>query len=59
MTHRISWRGTLRCAALAAAAFLVLAGCARSPEARKARHLERGDRFFEAARHREAMIEYR
>ncbi len=35
------------------------AGCARSPEAKKARHLERGDRYFGKERYREAIIEYR
>ncbi len=35
------------------------AGCARSPEARKARHLERGDQFFSQAKYQEAIIEYR
>jgi tetratricopeptide (TPR) repeat protein len=34
------------------------AGCSRSPEARKARHLERGDKFFQRDAHREAVIEY-
>jgi tetratricopeptide (TPR) repeat protein len=35
------------------------AGCARSPEAKKARHLERGDRYFKQEQFREAVIEYR
>src|SRR3990170_7617 len=38
---------------------LVAAGCARSPEAKKARHLERGDRYFSGQQYREAVIEYR
>src|SRR3989304_10324932 len=38
---------------------LVVAGCARSPEAKKARHLERGDRYFSRQQYREAVIEYR
>src|SRR5438876_2166163 len=39
---------------------LVLAtGCVRSPEAKKARHLERGDRYFAREQYREAIIEYR
>jgi tetratricopeptide (TPR) repeat protein len=38
---------------------LLLAGCARSPEAKKARHLERGDRYFQQEKYREAVLEYR
>jgi tetratricopeptide (TPR) repeat protein len=38
---------------------VVGAGCARSPEARKARHLDRGDRYFKKEQYREAVIEYR
>src|SRR3990170_8240758 len=38
---------------------LLAAGCARSPEAKKARHLERGDRYFSRQQYREAVIEYR
>ena len=45
---------------IAAAILLVLAaGCTYSPEAKKARHLERGERFFSGERYREALIEYR
>jgi tetratricopeptide (TPR) repeat protein len=40
-------------------AALSAAGCARSPEAKKARHLERGDRFFAREQYRDAVIEYR
>src|SRR3989442_8461941 len=36
----------------------LMAGCARSPEAKKARHLERGDKYFSKAQYREALIEY-
>src|SRR6266550_1283129 len=36
----------------------LVAGCARSPEAKKARHLERGDKYFSKAQYREALIEY-
>src|SRR3989441_11071061 len=36
----------------------LMAGCARSPEAKKARHLERGDKYFAKAQYREALIEY-
>lgn len=38
---------------------LVLAGCARTPEAKKARYLERGNRYFKQEQYREAIIEYR
>ena len=37
----------------------VATGCSRSPEAKKARHLERGDRYFGREQYREALIEYR
>src|SRR5438105_15529760 len=40
-------------------AFVAFTGCARSPEAKKARHLERGDRFFAKEQYREAILEYR
>ena len=33
-------------------------GCSRSPDAKKARHLERGDKYFAKAQYREALIEY-
>src|SRR5437899_10597161 len=35
-----------------------MAGCSRSPEAKKARHLDRGDRYFAREQYREAVIEY-
>ena len=38
---------------------VVAAGCARSPEAKKARHLERGDRYFSRQQYRDAAIQYR
>ncbi|MBI1958470.1 MAG: tetratricopeptide repeat protein [Candidatus Rokubacteria bacterium] len=38
---------------------VLAAGYARSPEARKARHLERGDRYVKAEKYRDAIIEYR
>ena len=41
------------------AAALLAAACARSPEAQKARHLERGDRYVQREQYREAIIEYR
>lgn len=34
-------------------------GCSRSPEAKKARYLERGDRYFKQEKYREATLEYR
>src|SRR5213080_2059683 len=37
---------------------VVATGCAQSPEAKKARHLERGDKYFSKAQYREALIEY-
>jgi tetratricopeptide (TPR) repeat protein len=40
-------------------ALALATGCARSPEAKKARFLERGDRYFKQAQYREAVIEYR
>jgi len=33
--------------------------CARSPEAKKARYLQRGDRYFQKEQYREAILEYR
>src|SRR5213593_1211582 len=36
----------------------VVAGCSRSPEAKKARHLDRGDRYFAREQYQEAVIEY-
>ena len=38
---------------------LVAAGCARSPEAKKARYLNRGDSYFKKEQYREAILEYR
>ena len=38
---------------------LLAVGCARSPEAKKARYLERGDRSFQKEQYREAIIDYR
>src|SRR2546428_146523 len=37
---------------------LVVAGCSRSPEAQKARYLERGDKYAAREQYREAIIEY-
>ena len=44
---------------LVAVVLALAAGCARSPEARKARHLDRGDRYAKAEKYRDAIIEYR
>ncbi len=38
---------------------LIATGCARSPEAKKARYLERGDRYVAREKYREAILEYR
>src|SRR3989304_6534763 len=38
---------------------LAFAACARSPEATKARHLARGDAYFQRGQYREAILEYR
>ena len=38
---------------------LVGAGCSRSPEAQKARYLERGDTYAAREQYREAILEYR
>jgi len=38
---------------------MLAAGCARSPEASKARHLERGDRYAKQQKYRDAALEYR
>src|SRR5690242_13138635 len=37
----------------------LIGGCSRSPEAKKARYLERGDRYFQRHQYREAVLEYR
>jgi tetratricopeptide (TPR) repeat protein len=52
----------LSSAVLASALALALTAalaCNRSPEALKARHLERGDQYFNSNKPREAIIEYR
>jgi tetratricopeptide (TPR) repeat protein len=51
--------GLRRGALLILMVMLLLAGCSRSPEAKKARHLERGDRYFQQEKYREAVLEYR
>src|SRR3989454_10267899 len=40
------------------ALLVAMIGCSRSPEAKKARHLDRGDRYFAREQYREAVIEY-
>ncbi|MBI2526659.1 MAG: tetratricopeptide repeat protein [Candidatus Rokubacteria bacterium] len=44
---------------LVAVVVALAGGCARSPEARKARHLERGERYAKAEKYRDAIIEFR
>jgi tetratricopeptide (TPR) repeat protein len=50
---------TWRFASLLLCALVLAGACARSPEARKARHLDRGDRYFLQEKYREAILEYR
>jgi tetratricopeptide (TPR) repeat protein len=38
---------------------VTIAGCAWSPEAKKARYTSHGDKYFSEAKYREAIIEYR
>lgn len=52
------WR-TRGAMALLVVLVVLSVGCARSPEAKKARYLERGDRYFKQEQYREAIIEYR
>src|SRR5262245_7359470 len=44
---------------LLAVGLLVGAGCSRSPEAQKARYLDRGDKYAAREQYREAILEYR
>src|SRR5215470_12610487 len=48
-----------RWASLLLVILVVTTACARTPEARKARYLESGDRYFKKEQYREAVIEYR
>ena len=41
------------------AAVMLVAGCSRSPEVRKQRFLESGDRYFKAGNYQAASVEYR
>jgi len=50
---------TLATLVLVAACLVVSAGCSRSPEAKKARHLERGEKFLARKAYKDAVIEYR
>ncbi len=45
--------------ALLLSVLIVMTGCSKSPEAKKAQHLERGDKYFAKAQFREAIIEYK
>src|SRR5882672_7092409 len=47
------------CITLLILTLLVVAGCSRSPEAEKARHLERGDKYAAQEQYQEAILEYR
>ena len=38
---------------------LIPAGCGRSPEEKKAYHLQRADKYYESQKYQEAIIEYR
>lgn len=49
----------LKAATMVLVVLLALGSCARSPEAKKARYLERGDRYFKTEKFREAVLEYR
>src|SRR5437016_9851880 len=55
----ITMSGAARASIFLLLALLVaMTGCSRSPEAKKARHLDRGDRYFARQQYREALIEY-
>src|ERR671911_1718555 len=38
---------------------LTVAGCAKSPSEIKAKHMERGDKYFQEGKYNEALIEYK
>ncbi len=52
-------RATRSWSFLLVVSMILAAGCARSPEAQKARYLTLGDKYFEKGRYREAILEYR
>src|SRR5438876_9943267 len=52
-------RRTLGWSILLILGLLVVTGCSRSPEARKTRHLERGEKYAAQEQYREAGLEYR
>src|SRR5438105_7246391 len=52
------WKTTRVASLLLLVAFVGVIGCTRSPEASKARHLSRGDGFFEGQQYLAAIIEY-
>src|SRR2546426_12542663 len=45
--------------ALLLSVLIVMTGCSKSPDAKKAQHLERGDKYFAKAQFREDTIEYK
>lgn len=49
----------MRISAFLGLVIVCLVGCTRSPEEKKARHLERGDQYYNQQRYREAVLEYR
>lgn len=55
----ITMRNLCRCVSVLLVLGVVVVGCSRSPEAKKARALERGAQYFERQQYREAIIEYR
>jgi tetratricopeptide (TPR) repeat protein len=55
MKHSSIWRLILVLGCMAA----FLAGCSRDPNVRKQKYFESGDRYFNKAKYREAIIEYR
>jgi tetratricopeptide (TPR) repeat protein len=50
--------GTFRTLLLVVMALTAVLGCARSPEAKKARHLDRGDKYYAKEQYDSAVIEY-
>jgi len=52
--HRVTSRSAL----VLILGLLIIVGCSRSPEAKTARHLERGDKFFGRQHYKDATIEH-